>query len=64
MELFNMDEINNIDLVIWAFEKGYSLGSSDEKDGIYVEFSETRNYFLDELAKIYTKEKITINSTN
>jgi len=55
MKLLDMDEVSNMDLMLLAFEKGYKLGRSDREDGIYIEFSETRNYFLEELDEFYAK---------
>ncbi|MFT5760338.1 MAG: hypothetical protein ACI9LM_005124 [Alteromonadaceae bacterium] len=47
-----MKDINeNIDLVKWAFEKGYRQGNSDSSEGIYIDFSEIQRCFLDELVE-------------
>lgn len=54
--LKSMDEITeleNIDIIKWAFEQGYDLGSNDTKDGIHISFKELQRFFLSELAKHY-----------
>jgi hypothetical protein len=45
----------NIDLIKWAFEKGYQLGNSDSHEGIYIDFNEIQRCFLDELLEFKNK---------
>ncbi|TQV77393.1 hypothetical protein FLL45_05465 [Aliikangiella marina] len=44
-----LDELENIELIKWAFKRGYQLGASDAGQGVFIEFSETLNYFIKEL---------------
>ncbi|NQY64917.1 MAG: hypothetical protein HRT38_14540 [Alteromonadaceae bacterium] len=46
---------NNIEIIKWAFEQGYSLGHNDMKEGIYINFKEVLEYFLQELVEVQTK---------
>ncbi|WP_017218249.1 MULTISPECIES: hypothetical protein [Pseudoalteromonas] len=32
-----VNDIENIQLILWAFEKGYGLGRADVTEGIYIE---------------------------
>ncbi len=48
--------ISNIEIIKWAFEKGYQLASADMKEGVYIEFSETEKYFLNELDEFYATQ--------
>lgn len=43
--------IEDIEIIKWAFEKGYSLGHNDMKEGIYINFKEVLEYFLEELVE-------------
>ena len=48
--------INNLDIIEWAFEKGYYLARDDIKESIHIDFSETQNYFLEELIEYCNKK--------
>lgn len=48
--------ICNIEIIKWAFEKGYRLASADMKDGIHINFSETEKFFLLELNEFYAQQ--------
>ena len=37
------------DMIKRAFKQGYMLGLNDTKEGIYISFVETENYFLEKL---------------
>ena len=56
-----MEKIDNIEIIKWAFEKGYSLGHTDLKDGIHINFTEIQKHFLNELAE-YSTEENQVNS--
>ncbi|WDE09174.1 hypothetical protein SG34_030895 [Thalassomonas viridans] len=43
----------DIEAIKWAFEKGYHLGNSDNREGIFINFNEIQEYFLAELEKFY-----------
>ncbi|WDE09235.1 hypothetical protein SG34_031215 [Thalassomonas viridans] len=47
-----LDANNGIELIKWAFEKGYRLGISDEKEGVHICFKEVQKSFLEELAEV------------
>ena len=47
---------SNIEVIKWAFEKGYRLGSDDSKDGIHINFLEIEKYFLKELAEFNAQQ--------
>jgi hypothetical protein len=49
---FILSSTNNIEIIKWAFEKGYRLASADMKEGIHIDFSEIENFFLRELAEL------------
>lgn len=51
----DIEKIENIDVIKWAFEKGYDIACSDFRDGIIISSSETKKYFLEELEKFYAK---------
>lgn len=48
---FILSNKNNIEVIKWAFEKGYRLASADMKEGIHIDFSEIEKFFLRELAE-------------
>ena len=48
---------HDIQLIEWAFEKGYFLGQADGKDGVHINFNEVKKYFLAELAAFYSQQK-------
>ncbi|TQV84327.1 hypothetical protein [Aliikangiella coralliicola] len=52
----NIEDIENIDVIKWAFKKGYDLGTNDIKEDVHISFAETQKFFLDELAKFYAQE--------
>ncbi len=48
-----MKSINNKNnLILWAFEKGYRLGNSDSNEGIFIQFNEIKQCFLNEFAEL------------
>lgn len=49
------EKIANIELIRWAFAKGYALGSQDFREGVHINFSETQSFFMGELEKICIK---------
>ena len=51
----NQNEI--IEVMKWAFEKGYGLGCDDTRDGVFINFSETEKFFLEELAEFNNQNK-------
>lgn len=48
-DIDNINNINDIEIIEWAFEKGYRLACADSKDGVHIDFNETKKYFLNEL---------------
>ena len=52
----NNDNIINLDVIKWAFEKGYRLACDDVKDSIHINFSEIENYFLEELIDFHNQK--------
>jgi hypothetical protein len=54
----NAKNIYNIDLIKWAFEKGYDLASNDVKESIHIDFTETQRYFLEELVEYYNQDNL------
>lgn len=46
----------NIELIMWAFEKGYHMGSTDAKEGVHINFAEIQKFFLEELEKFETEK--------
>jgi len=53
-----MKNINeNIDLIKWAFEKGYKLGRCDGREGVYIDFTEIQRCFLDDLVELKRQNK-------
>lgn len=48
---YKIEDIENIELIKWAFETGYRLGNNDGKEGIHIDFTETQKHFLTELSK-------------
>ena len=53
----NIKGIENIDLIEWAFAKGYKLGHIDTKQGVHINFSELIKSFLNELTDVYAQDK-------
>jgi hypothetical protein len=57
-----MNNTNNaleqIEIIKWAFEKGYSLAKDDMKDGIHISLSEIRKNFLQDLVELLDQEKL------
>ena len=47
--------LENKDLILWAFEKGYKLANENEKESIHIEFAEIEKHFLNELREFQTK---------
>ena len=45
----NLEEMDNIETVKWAFERGYELGNSDKNDSVHIKFVEIQKLFLNEL---------------
>jgi hypothetical protein len=45
------NKIEIIEVLKWAFEKGYGLGCDDTREGIHINFAETQKFFLAEFAK-------------
>lgn len=60
-DIDNIDNIDNIEFIKWAFEKGYRLGVSDLKNCVHIKFSETREYFLDDLCKFYSDKEVDLH---
>jgi hypothetical protein len=54
--LSNTKNISNIEVINWAFEKGYRLASADMKDGIHINFTEIGKYFLHKLGEFHTQQ--------
>jgi hypothetical protein len=50
-------DVYSLDIIKWAFERGYQLAKADNKNGVHIKFSETEKYFLNEL----NESKITKN---
>jgi len=55
------DDNNNnnkvdIEIIKWAFEKGYLLGNSDSREGIFINFNDIQEYFLTELEEFYVQQ--------
>ena len=50
----DIDNIDNIEIITWAFEKGYNLGGTDMKEGIHINIAEIKKYFLQELTEFNT----------
>jgi hypothetical protein len=48
--------ISDIEIIKWAFEKGYRLATGDIKDGIHIEFSAVEEYFLHQLSEFYLQQ--------
>ncbi|RRS10435.1 hypothetical protein EAG18_02440 [Pseudoalteromonas sp. J010] len=44
-----MNKNYNVELIKWAFEKGYNLGHADIQEGIHIDFYEIEKLFLNEL---------------
>jgi hypothetical protein len=42
-------EVYSLDIIKWAFKRGYQLANADNKNGVHIQFSETEKYFLNEL---------------
>lgn len=51
-----MEKIDNIEIIKWAFEKGYNLGHEDIQNGIHINFIEIQTHFLNELAEYHNQE--------
>ncbi|KZN32598.1 hypothetical protein N480_25450 [Pseudoalteromonas luteoviolacea S2607] len=52
MKYEQVNDIENLQLILWAFEKGYGLGRADVTDGIYIERDKVLNHFKTELQGI------------
>ena len=52
----NNNKQHDIEILKWAFEKGYFLGLSDAKDGIHINFNEIQQCFLAELNEFYNQK--------
>lgn len=50
-------QVANVDILKWAFKKGYQLARTDTKEGIHINFIEIEQYFLDELVEFYLQNK-------
>ena len=44
-----INKIENIEMIKWAFKKGYLLASSDLREGVHINTNEIEKYFLNEL---------------
>ena len=42
----------DIEMIKWAFEKGYSLGHTDSQEGIFLDLKEVLQVFLEELEEV------------
>ncbi|WDE02128.1 hypothetical protein [Thalassomonas actiniarum] len=51
-----MEKIYDVEIIKWAFEKGYNLGHTDIQDGIHINFTEIQKHFLNELAEYKNEE--------
>jgi hypothetical protein len=49
-------EVYSLDIIKWAFKRGYQLANADNKNGVHIQFSETEKYFLNELNKSKIKK--------
>ena len=47
-----VNDIENIQLILWAFEKGYGLGRADVTEGIYIERDKVLKHFQSKLQNI------------
>jgi putative NIF3 family GTP cyclohydrolase 1 type 2 len=45
-------DVYSLDIIKWAFERGYQLANADNKNGVHIQFSETEKYFLNELDEL------------
>jgi len=61
--MFQTAEKDKIKSLSWAFEKGYKLGMADFKDGVYINFEETKKHFLSGLKNSHSNQS-EISNTN
>ncbi len=50
-------DIENINVIEWAFEKGFNLATEDIKQGIHISFGEIKKQFLQELNEYVKREQ-------
>jgi len=49
-------KIDNLEMIKWAFQKGYQLASSDLREGIHINIYEIEKYFLNQLKEYQLQE--------
>ncbi len=54
---------DNIEVIKWAFKKGYQLGNVDMREGVHINYSETQKYFLKELTAYLESKNMDINNS-
>jgi hypothetical protein len=47
----NLDDLDNLELIKWAFDFGYRLGNKDTLEGVHINSIEVEDYFILELNK-------------
>lgn len=52
------NKVEVVEVLKWAFEKGYELGCYDTREGIHINFVEIQKYFLIELAKFNAQNEL------
>ena len=58
------NNINNIDIIKWAFEKGYLLGQTNMKEGAHIDFPEIKKHFIYELSEYYPRQELENRCSN
>lgn len=53
--LKQIERLENLELIIWAFEHGYQQAKHDAKEGVYIELSELKKQFIDDLIQFINK---------
>lgn len=44
-----VEQLENLELITWAFEHGYQQAKQDAKEGVHIELNELKKQFIEDL---------------